>query len=115
MTDSQKSDFHNIGLSAFIDRIRSELEASERLRVTAGKGELFYVENVELELSFTVTESRELKGGFSLKIISADAGNGINAMTVHKAKIILKVGDEALRRRVPGSRPYPGVQDVEPL
>lgn len=115
MTQTKESEAKSIGLSDFIDSIRSELEKSEQDRIAAGKGELFAVENVELELSFTIRESSEFSGGFSLKIISADAAENLESTTIHKAKISMSVGGGGSAIPVLGSRPYPTKRDIEPL
>lgn len=111
----QESPFQSIGLSDFIDRIRFELESSESRRIEAKKGPLFEVESIELELSFTVSKSKEVNGGFKVWIVSAEVGGGVDSATVHKAKIVLQIAPQAARNRVPGARPYPSSNDVEPL
>lgn len=104
-----------IGIATFLQHVRDELEQAEERRQESGKKELFSLQDIELELSFTVSEDITAKGGLSIKVISVEAGGGLNSATVHKAKLTLTISESAKRDKVLGARPYPSSERVVPV
>src|SRR5215470_4052788 len=81
---------YDLSLKNLIRAVSDELLESRRERLAAGIPALFEIENLTIEVSFVVTESKGGGGGFDLKVIKADANVKYDKEQVHKVALTLK-------------------------
>lgn len=67
-----------------------DLVASQKRRIAAGQPPVFEVEELPIEASFVVTDSKTGSGGFDLKVVKADAGLELSHETTQKVILRLK-------------------------
>lgn len=80
----------DLSLKNLIRAVSNELLASRTERLAAGLPPLFEVQDLTIEVSFVVTESKEGGGGFDLKVLRADANVKYDKESVHKVTLTLK-------------------------
>lgn len=85
----------DLSLKNLIRAVSGELLASQTERLEAGQRALFEIEELTIEVSFVVTETRGGGGGFDLKVVKADANVRYDRERVHKITLKLKaLGEE---------------------
>jgi K+ transporter len=59
-----------LGVQELIEKVKSELIATEKKRVEANEAPLFMLQDFELEINFVVKENTTQKGDFDFKVIT---------------------------------------------
>jgi Trypsin-co-occurring domain 2 len=85
----------DLSLKNLIRAVSDELLASRAERLAANLPPLFEVQELTIEVSFVVTESKGGGGGFDLKVIKADASVKYDRESVHKVTLTLKALESA--------------------
>jgi hypothetical protein len=78
-----------LGLTELVSALRKEIEAAQA-QFAEGKQPMFFVQNVEAEVSFVVEKSISAGGGVHIYFIAVDAKQDCKAGSVHKLKIALR-------------------------
>jgi hypothetical protein len=81
---------HDLSLKTLIRAVSEELFASQTERLARNQPALFEVQDLTIEVSFVVTESEGVGGGFDLKVIKADAKTKYDRESVHKVTLQLR-------------------------
>jgi hypothetical protein len=98
----------DLSLKKLIRAVSDDLIASRDERLAAGASALFEIQDLTIEVSFVVTESKGGGGGFDLKVVRADANMKYERESVHKITLTLKaLGMEELN--------VPDLPDTLPL
>jgi hypothetical protein len=93
-------------IKELVEDLRRQLESLDRDRQNQSLPPLFALGSVEIELSFVVKENATGKGGFDLKIISADMGGTHAEEAVQKIKITLQPLESEFGNAALGTRFY---------
>jgi hypothetical protein len=110
-----------LGVAEFVSALRDELETLDNKRRDRGKDALLVLESVTVEVSFVVTDSDRVDGGFDLKIVKLGAEKSVSAEQVHKLSLEMKVSERARAGAIPGARYHASAkgqvntEDVVPL
>ena len=110
-----------LSLSALISSVRRELDDAGKQLDASGADALLDLQEVELELQFTVAQDTKTGGKLDLKVFSIGADDTIKDSQVQKMKVKYTVAPAARERSLPGSRAHSsGVagsapDDVPPL
>jgi hypothetical protein len=79
-----------INLKELVQEIRKQLEELDQERIAQGTDAMFELQNVELELKFTVRGSSSQKGGLDIKIVTAGTEKQEGTETIQTIKISYK-------------------------
>jgi hypothetical protein len=88
-------DQEDLSLKTLIRAVSEELRTSQDERIARGQPPLFEVQELTVEVSFVITESKGGHGGFDLKVIKADANVKYDKESVHKVTLKLKALEKA--------------------
>jgi hypothetical protein len=73
-----------------IRAVSEELLASREERLASDRPPLFEVQDLTVEVSFVVTDSRGGGGGFDLKVVKADAKVSYDEQSIHRITLKLR-------------------------
>ena len=109
-----------LNLGALVLAVRSELDELDAQMRQAEMSSLFDLDQMELELQFTVAQDVKTGAKLDLKIISFGGDDTVKNSQVQKIKLTYRVAETARRMRVPGTRGHStasegGSEDVQPL
>jgi hypothetical protein len=79
----------DLSLKTLISAISDELLASQAERAAAGRPALFEVNEVTLEVSFVITNSKSGGGGFTFHVLKAEGSVKYDTQSVQKATLKL--------------------------
>ncbi|MDT4292329.1 trypco2 family protein [Methylomonas sp. MO1] len=79
----------NLIIKNLIRQVHRELLESQQDREAAGEAPIFYVEKMQIEVNFIVSETDEANGGFDFKIITSDIKGVFNRQQIHKVTLSL--------------------------
>ena len=97
-----------LSIKQLIRQINRELQASQEERESEGDPALFAIDQLTIEVNFVVTESKDLKGGIDLQIVSVGAGRQYVQQQVHKITLSLKAAK-------PGSGDMQNLEGYDPF
>jgi hypothetical protein len=95
-----------LGLADLIRRVREELEEADAERQMSAEDPLLALDQVALDLQFTLTRRKGGKGGIDLKVVSLEGAKGIESSAVHTVSVRFVVDPEARDARLTGSRAH---------
>jgi hypothetical protein len=98
----------DLSLKALIQAVSEELRSSRAERLAQGLPPLFEVQDLTIEVSFVVTQSKGGGAGFDLKVVRADGTVKYDRESVHKVTLTLKALGE-------GDVLIPDLPDTMPL
>jgi hypothetical protein len=81
---------HDLSLKTLIRAVSEELQTSQAERLASGLPPLFEVQDLTIEVSFVVTETKGGGGSFNLTVVRADGNVKYDTGSVHKITIKLK-------------------------
>ncbi|MHC4663421.1 MAG: trypco2 family protein [Planctomycetota bacterium] len=81
-----------------IHSVQNELYESQEERIQQGKPPLFVVRELEIEAKVAIINDKTRKGGFDLKIITADQQGKISENVTHKVKLRLEIPNHEERK-----------------
>lgn len=84
----------DLSLKTLIRAVSEDLLASRAERQERGLPPLFEIEELIVEVSFVVTQSRSGGGGFDLKIVRADTNVRYDAESIHRITLKLRALEE---------------------
>jgi hypothetical protein len=76
-----------LGVQELIERVKSELVATERKRVEANEAPLFILQDFELEINFVVKENSTQKGDFDFKVVTVGSAADYGSENTQKVKL----------------------------
>jgi hypothetical protein len=85
----------DLSLKDLIQAVSEELRASRDERLADGLGPLFEIQDLTIEVSFVVTKSKGVRGGFDLKVISAGGDVKYDNQEVQKVTLKLRALGQA--------------------
>ena len=109
-----------ISVANLVAQVRAELEALDDERRAATKPALLALDSVEIELQFSVLAATD-SGEADLRVLPADAAEGVQAAAVQKVRLRFTVDETARREGLAGSRGHSSTfkgeidDDFEPL
>jgi hypothetical protein len=98
---------YDLSLKNLIRVVSNELLASRTERLAQGIPALFEIEDLTIEVSFVITESKGGGGGFDLSVIKADGSVKYDKEQVHKITLTLKAlgADDVVVPELPDQLP----------
>ena len=85
----------DLSLKTLLQAVSEELRSSRSERLAQGLPPLFEVQDLTIEVSFVVTESKGGGAGFDLKVVRADGTVKYDRESVHKVTLTLKALSES--------------------
>ena len=102
-----------LGVTELIKRVRDELAASEKDIQTHNEAALFEVKRFDLEISFVVTASSTVQGGFDYKVVTADSHSDTGSQRVQKLTLHFDaIGSKPISKRATVGNAPPGESDL---
>jgi hypothetical protein len=109
-----------VSVANLVSQVRAELEALDAERRRAAKPALLALDSVEIELQFSVLAATD-SGEADLRVLPAEAAEGVQAAAVQKVRLRFTVDETARREGLVGSRGHATTfrndvdDDFEPL
>lgn len=79
-----------LGVQDVLERLTSELEAIDRTRQDAGLAQVLHLEDVEIEIAFTVNRSASANGTVTFEVITLGSEGSLSDERVQRLKLTLK-------------------------
>ena len=93
-----------LGLDELVLAVRRELANLERKEIESGIAPLFQLDELELEINFSVVHSKDGHGGFDLKVVSLGGSMGLQSSETQRVTLRYQVDKGAIGAKEPGSR-----------
>lgn len=81
--------YDDLSIEDLIRAVSVQLRQSQDDRLASGEPAIFEVSELTLDISFTVTRSEKVGGGFDLKVLRADGGVQHDHQSVQRVSLTL--------------------------
>jgi hypothetical protein len=86
---AEKDTSARLGVKELIEKVKSELVATEKKRIESNEAPLFLLKDFELEINFVVKEGTTQKGDVDFKVVTVGGTSDYTTEQTQKIKLVM--------------------------